>query len=92
MDDLDPGEAIDFIKAHRPDLDGEHVWSVVFELDRPPPKDGEPIAVQLIGMTHPEISEGDVKKILTEWREFAKLADERDWDDDELDYVNRHDD
>ncbi len=45
-----------------------------------------------MGMTNPEISEADVKKILTEWREFAKLADERDWDDDELDYVNRHDD
>ena len=89
---LDPGEAIDFIKAHRPELDGDHVWSVVFELDKPPQKDGDPLAVQLIGITNPEISESDVKAILSEWREFAKLADERDWDDDELDYANRHDD
>ena len=62
------------------------------ELDRPPDKDGEPLALQLIEMTHPEISAADVKQILSEWREFAKLADERDWDDDELDYVNRFDD
>jgi hypothetical protein len=91
-DDLDPGEAANYIHAERPSLDEDDIWTVVSELDRPPAKDAEPLALQLISQTHPGISESDVRLILAEWRAFADLAAERDWDDDELDYVNRFDD
>ena len=91
-DDLDPGEAINYILAQRPTLAEEAVWAVVGEMDRPPGKDADPLAVELIAQTHPEIAAADVRTILKEWRSFAELSDERDWDDDELDYVNRHDD
>lgn len=90
-DALDPAAAMDFIKAHQPRLDEDHIFAVVSEMDRPPDREGEPLALQLLSITNPEISDGDVKKILAEWRAFAALADERDWDDDELDYVNRFD-
>lgn len=65
---------------------------MVGELDAPPSKDAEPLALQLIAQTHPEVAASDVRTIIAEWRAFADLSGERDWDDDELDYVNRFDD
>lgn len=91
-DGLDLGEAAAYICGERPRLDEDHVWAVLNEIGRPPPSGSDGLAEQLISGTHPEISSRDLKLILAEWRSYADIAGQRDWDDDELDYVNRFDD
>ncbi len=91
-DDLDIGEAAAYIVGERPMLDEDHVWAVLNEIGRPPPEGSDGLAEQLIAGTHPQISGKDVGLILAEWRSYANIAGQRDWDDDELDYVNRFDD
>ena len=90
--ELDIGEAAAYISGERPGLDENHVWAVLNEIRRPPPAGSDGLAEQLISGTHPEISPRDIKLILAEWRAYADIAGQRDWDDDELDYVNRFDD
>ncbi|MFN8111307.1 MAG: hypothetical protein U0Y82_15920 [Thermoleophilia bacterium] len=82
MDDgPDLGEAVDFILAERPRLDEEHVWAVVNELGVPPAKGGDDLAVTLLAGTHPGIGAKTVRLVLKEWRAYARLASEPDWDD-----------
>lgn len=91
-DDLDIGEAAAYICGERPSLDEDHVWAVLNEIGRPPPGASDDLAEQLIAGIHPQVSGRDVRLILAEWRSYADIAGQRDWDDDELDYVNRFDD
>ena len=81
MSDLDLGEAADYILSERPGLDEDHVWAVLNELGHPPAKDQQKLALQLVAQTHPEVRSKDAKRILDEWRAYARLAEESDWDD-----------
>ena len=81
MSDLDLGEAADYILSERPGLDEDHVWAVLNELGHPPARDQEKLALQLIAGTHPEVRPRDAKRIIGEWRAYARLAGESDWDD-----------
>ena len=38
------------------------------------------MAVDLITRLHPSIRAKDVKVVLDEWRQYARLAAEEDWD------------
>ena len=81
MSGLDLGEAADYILSERPGLDEDHVWAVLNELGAPPAKDQEKLALQLLAGTHPEVRGKDAKRILAEWRAYARLAQEDDWED-----------
>jgi hypothetical protein len=81
VSDLDLGEAADYILSERPGLDEDHVWAVLNELGTPPAKDQEKLALQLVAQTHPEVRARDAKRIIGEWRAYARLAEESDWED-----------
>ncbi|MFM8828207.1 MAG: hypothetical protein ACKORG_08580 [Actinomycetota bacterium] len=82
MDDdpLDLAEAAAFILGERPGLQEDHVWTVLKELGDPPVRNADGMAVDLITRLHPGIRPRDVRTILDEWREYARLAVEEDWD------------
>ncbi len=80
----DLGEAVDYILAERPKLWEDEVWAVVMELQDPPAPASDGLAIALIKERHPEIAKRDVKKMLREWRAYASLARERDWDEGEI--------
>lgn len=79
-DDLDLGEAAAFILGERPSLAEDHVWTVLTELQDPPVRTADGMAVDLITRLHPEVAARDIRVILDEWREYARLATEADWD------------
>lgn len=91
-DQYDQGEAVAFIIGERPRLSEEEIWKIVKEIGSPPHAGGEPLAVELIRQTHPEIKIRVAEQVIGEWRAYAELATQRDWDDDESDYINRFDD
>lgn len=78
----DLGEAADFILAERPALADDDVWTVLNELGTPPARSADGMAVDLVVRLHPGVRARDVKVILDEWREYADLAAQSDWDDD----------
>lgn len=82
MDDdpLDLAEAAAFIMGERPGLQEDDVWTVLKELGDPPVRNADGMAVDLITRLHPGIRARDVRMILDEWREYARLAVEEDWD------------
>lgn len=77
----DIGEAVDFILGERPHLEEAHVWAVITELGGPPDRRSDELALDLVARTHPEVLRRDAKLILREWRAYAALAAEEDWDD-----------
>ncbi len=79
-DDLDLGEAAAFILGERPRLQEDDVWTVLKELGDPPVRNADGMAVDLVTRLHPGISGRAVRIILDEWREYARLAVEDDWD------------
>jgi hypothetical protein len=79
-DELDLGEAADFILAERPELDEDTVWGVLNELGAPPARGAEGLALSLLGSVRPDIRPRDAKRVLREWRAYAELAREDDWD------------
>jgi len=81
-DDLDLAEAADYILGERPGLDEDHVWGVLTELGEPPPVANEDMALALLGSTRPEIPGRTARLVMKEWRAYATLATEPDWDDD----------
>lgn len=91
-DELDQGEAVAFILGSQPRLTEDDVWTVVNEIGAPPAEASEPLALELMRQTHPGLSPRVVQSVLTEWRAYADLAGQRDWNDDESDYINRFDD
>ena len=81
MSDLDLGEAADYILAERPGLDEDHVWAVLNELGVPPGTGQDAIALEILSRSRPEVRAKDAKRILAEWRAYARLAEENDWED-----------
>ncbi len=79
--ELDWGEAADYILGQRPGLEPEHVWAVLKELGDPPSRAQERLALELVAHAAHGVSERDARAILAEWRAYAKLAAEDDWDD-----------
>lgn len=79
-DDLDLGEAADYILGERPKLDEDDVWAVLNELGDPPAPGADALALDLVTSTHPGIPKRDVKLILREWRAYAEIARQDDWD------------
>ncbi len=80
-DELDLGEAADYILSERPGLDEDTVWAVLNELGTPPGRGQEGIALQLLASARPEVRARDAKRVIREWRAYAELAGEADWDD-----------
>lgn len=80
-DDLDLGDAADYILGERPALGEDAVWAVLNELGTPPPAASEALALDLLAATSPTLSRREAKLIIREWRAYADLAQERDWDD-----------
>lgn len=81
-DEPDIGEAVDYILSERPKLHEDDIWGVLVELRDPPQPGGDALAVELLKQTRPGIRKRDVKVILREWRAYASLAVEPDWDDE----------
>ena len=90
--ELDRGEAVAFILGEQPKLSEDDVWAIVNEIGSPPREGAEPLARELIRQTHPQIPPRVVTAVVREWRAYAELAGQRDWNDDESDYINRFDD
>jgi hypothetical protein len=80
VSDLDLGDAADYILAERPGLDEDHVWAVLNELGDPPAADQDGLALEILSRSRPEVRAKDAKRILAEWRAYARLAEESDWD------------
>ncbi len=81
-DDLDLGEAADYILSERPGLGEDAVWGVLTELGEPPAPGQEAIALQLLAGARPDVREKDARRILREWQAYARLAGEEDWEED----------
>ncbi len=79
-DELDLGDAAAFILGARPGLDEDDVWTVLKEIGDPPVRNADGMAVDLIMRLHPDIRGKDIKAILNEWREYARIAVEHDWE------------
>ena len=82
-DEEDLGEAAEYILSERPKLDEDDVWAVLREVGSPPAPGADALALQLIARTRPRLRRRDAKRILKEWRAYASLAAERDWNEDE---------
>ena len=80
-DDLDLGEAADYILSERPGLDEEVVWAVLNELGAPPARGQEAIALQVLASARPDVPAKAARRVIREWQAYADLAGERDWDD-----------
>jgi hypothetical protein len=80
-DQLDLGEAADYILSERPGLDEDTVWAVLNELGAPPAAGQDAIALQLLSGARPEVRRKDARRIIEEWRAYARLAGEPDWHD-----------
>ena len=79
-DDLDLGEAADYILSERPGLDEDAVWAVLNELGRPPAAGQDKLALELLSRSRPEVRRRDARRVIDEWRAYARLAEESDWD------------
>jgi hypothetical protein len=80
-DELDLGEAADYILSERPALQEDVVWAVLNELGAPPAPGAEGVALSLLASVRPDVHRRDAKTVLREWRAYAELAREDDWDD-----------
>jgi hypothetical protein len=80
-DELDLGEAADFILSARPELAEDDVWAVLNALGDPPSKAQRKVALQLIASAAAQVRPRDAKRILDEWGAYADLAQGPDWDD-----------
>jgi len=80
-DELDLGEAADFILSERPGLDEDDVWAVLNELGSPPARAQRAMALQLLASARPALKPRDARRILDEWAAYADLARGPDWED-----------
>jgi hypothetical protein len=80
-DELDLGEAADFILSERPGLSEDDVWAVLNELGAPPARAQRRMALQLLASARPEVRAKDARRILDEWAAYAEIAQGPDWDD-----------
>ncbi len=81
-DDLDLGEAADYILGERPRLSEDVVWAVLNELGAPPAPGTEQLALTLLASVRPDVSPRSARTVIREWQAYARLATEPDWDDD----------
>jgi hypothetical protein len=79
-DDLDLGDAADYILSQRPGLREDAVWGVLTELGDPPAPGQEAIALQVLASARPDVPGKEARRILREWQAYARLAREDDWD------------
>lgn len=77
----DLGEAVDYILAEAPGIAEDHVWAVLTELGDPPAPGADGLALDLVARARPEVARRDARRVLREWRAYAALAGEPDWDD-----------
>ena len=82
-DDLDLGEAADYILSERPGLGEDAVWGVLTELGEPPAPGQEDLALQLLASARPDVRAKDARRILREWQAYARIAREDDWEEDD---------
>ena len=82
-DELDLGEAADYILSERPGLDEDAVWAVLNELGAPPARGQEGLALQLLASAHPDVRAKDARRILSEWQAYARIAREDDREPEE---------
>ena len=82
-DELDLAEAADYILGERPELDEQQVWAVLRELGEPPAASSNELALHLLEGTCPGVPSRVAQRILGEWRAYASLAREPDWDDED---------
>ena len=80
MSDLDLGEAADYILAERPRLSEDVVWAVLNELGEPPAPGADDLALELLARTRPDVRRRDVRQVIAEWRAYARLGGEPDWE------------
>lgn len=80
--DLDHGEAVEYILAERPRLDEDDVWAALSILGVPPAPGADALALDLITRARPGLRRRDAKRIIKEWRAYASLQAERDWDEE----------
>jgi hypothetical protein len=78
MSDLDLGEAADYILAERPRLGEEVVWAVLNELGEPPAPGADDLALELLARARPDVRRRDARRVIAEWRAYARLAGEPD--------------
>ena len=82
-DDLDLGEAADYILSERPGLGEDAVWGVLTELGEPPAPGQDGLALQLLASARPDVRAKDARRILREWQAYARIAREDDWEEDD---------
>jgi hypothetical protein len=82
-DELDLADAAEYIVGERPELDEDHVWSILREFGAPPAPTSVDLALTLIDQACPEVNRTDALQILREWLAYAALAVEPDWDDED---------
>lgn len=82
-DELDLGEAADYILSERPGLAEDDVWAVLNELGEPPPRGAERLALALLASARPDVTAKDARRIVGEWQAYALLAREEDVEDDD---------
>lgn len=80
-DELDLGEAADYILSERPELGEDDVWAVLNELGSPPAGSQRKMALQLLAGARPHVPGKVARRILDEWAAYADLAEGPDWDD-----------
>ena len=76
----DLGEAADYILSEQPRLDEDVVWAVLNELGEPPAPGADDMALELLARARPEVSRRDARRVVAEWRAYARLAGEPDWE------------
>lgn len=81
-DELDLGEAADYISSERPRLGEDVVWAVLNELGRPPAPGAEGLALDLLSRACPQVRRRDARRVIDEWQAYARLASQDDWEDD----------
>jgi hypothetical protein len=82
-DELDLGEAADYILSERPRLREDAVWSVLSELGAPPAPGAEGLALEVLASARADVGAKDARRIIREWQAYARLGRERDWEDDD---------
>ena len=79
-DELDLGEAADFILSERPGLSEDDVWAVLNELGAAARAGPAALALQLLASARPQVRAKDARRILDEWAAYAEIARGPDWD------------
>ena len=82
-DDLDLGEAADYIHSERPGLGEDAVCGVLTELGEPPAPGQEGLALQLLASARPDVRAKDARRILREWQAYPRIARADDWEEDD---------